>query len=264
MIGIFDSGVGGLAIQRQIGRFLPRIDIAYLADTAAFPYGPKTPEFIIDRTARISRALIERGARLIVVACNTATVVAIESLRRKFNLPFVGVEPAVKVAAELAPADGPIYVLLTQNSALGRKYTELVRRVAGGRPVRAVCLDLLAEVVEDGSFTRPEVRQRIEAEVREAVGEPPEGSQVVLGCTHYVFLRELFQEIFGPGVNVLEPSLPVAEQVVRVVKKLGIPVEESGRREYLSTGDPEAFALRLRLLTRESPGPSGVLRFSFD
>jgi len=260
MIGIFDSGVGGLAIQRQIGRFLPRADIAYLADTAAFPYGPKSTEFLIARTAKITRLLIERGAQLIVVACNTATVVAIESLRRSFSVPFVGVEPAVKVAAELAPAGGPIYVLLTRNSALGRKYTELVRRVAGGRPVRAVCLDLLAEVVEDGSFTRPEVRQRIEAEVREAVGEPPEGAQVVLGCTHYVFLRELFQEVFGPGVNVLEPSLPVAEQVLRVVNKFGIPVEESGRREYLSTGDPADFAGRLTALTGERPGTVGAVR----
>ena len=262
MIGIFDSGVGGLAILRQVRRLLPRADIVYLADSEAFPYGPKSAEFVIDKTVRISRALIDRGAALVVVACNTATVVAIEALRAGFAVPFVGVEPAVKVAAELASADGPIFVLLTPNSASGRKYNDLVQRFADGRRVEAVCLEMLAEVVEDGSYRRSEVAGEIIRQVKAALGALPDGAQVVLGCTHYVFLRDLFQQAFGPGVNILEPSLPVAEQVVRVVKKHSIPVDESGRREFFCTGNCEYFASRVAELTGEKLTSIEVLHLS--
>ncbi len=120
MIGIFDSGAGGLAILREINRLLPNASTTYLADTEAFPYGGKSPGFVIERCSKISSLLIERGAKVIVVACNTATVVAIEHLRAQFaEIPFVGVEPAVKVAAANGSA-GPNSRTVLNSTAISR------------------------------------------------------------------------------------------------------------------------------------------------
>ena len=236
MIGMFDSGIGGLAILDAMGRLLPRADITYLADTAAFPYGPKSPEFVIGRCERISRLLIGRGAEVIVVACNTATVVAIEHLRARFaETPFVGVEPAVKVAASNGQS-GPIYVLMTANTAAGGKYAALVERHGGGRAVHPVVIDMLAPAVEDGSFRTPEVADEIRRKLKQEIGDPPAGSQLVLGCTHYIFLKDLLRESLGPDVEILEPSDAVARQTERVLHQQGADTSAgSGRLSLLCT-----------------------------
>lgn len=248
MIGIFDSGVGGLAILRQVAKLLPQADILYLADTAAFPYGPRSTRFVKSRTAAITRFLIQRGAQLVVVACNTATVVAIHHLREVFDIPFVGVEPPVKVAAELAGHREPICVLLTQNTASGKKYADLVKRFSQGRRVEAVCLPLLAQVVEDGSFRNKKVAAKVVKTVKNALGELTTGAKLVLGCTHYIFLQELLQEAFGPAVKILEPGRSVAKQVQRLMTEHGIGAEKSGRIDFYCTGDVEAFAGRVTYL----------------
>ncbi len=226
MIGVFDSGAGGLAILREIKRLLPDADTTYLADTGAFPYGDKSPEFVIERCTRITRLLIGRGARVIVLACNTATVVAIEQLRNSFDIPFVGVEPAIKVAADGANP-GPIFVLMTANTAAGAKYTSLVERHAGGRTVRPLVIGMLAAVVEDGSFQQEEVATEIRRQVKQTLGELPPGSQVVLGCTHYIFLKDILQTALDQGVEILEPGAAVARQVERVLSSQG-PITTTG------------------------------------
>lgn len=254
MIGIFDSGVGGLAIFRQVANLLPQADILYLADTDAFPYGPRSTQFLKSRTAALTRFLISKGAGLVVAACNTATVVAISYLRQAFDIPFVGVEPPVKVAAELPGREGPICVLLTQNTASGKKYADLVKKYSQGRRVEAVCLPLLARVVEDGSFKDQKVAAQVVETVRNALGQLSSGAKVVLGCTHYIFLQELLQEAFGPSAKILEPGRAVAEQVRRLLAEHGIPEVENGRREFYCTGDTESFAARVEdLLAVERP-----------
>jgi len=254
MIGIFDSGVGGLAIFRQVVNLLPRADILYLADTEAFPYGPRPTRFLKSRTASLTRFLISQGAELVVVACNTATVVAISYLRRIFDIPFVGVEPPVKVAAELPGREEPVCVLLTQNTASGKKYADLVKKYSQRRRVEALCLPLLARVVEEGSFKDKKVAVQVVDNVRKALGELNSGAKVVLGCTHYIFLQELLQEAFGPSVKILEPGRAVAEQVRRLLAEHGIPEVEKGRREFFCTGDVDQFAARVEnLLAVEKP-----------
>ena len=248
MIGIFDSGVGGLAILREVTDLLPQADILYLADTEAFPYGPRSARFLNSRTAAITRFLLSRGARLVAVACNTATVVAIHHLRRVFDIPFVGVEPPVKVAAQLPGKEEPVFVLLTQNTASGKKYADLVKRFSQGRRVEAVCLPLLARVVEDGSFRDAEIAFQVAETVKNTLGELDAGAKVVLGCTHYIFLKELLQQTFGPSVKILEPGRAVAEQVRRLMTEGGIPAEENGRIKFYSTGDPDEFAGRVENL----------------
>lgn len=244
MIGVFDSGLGGLAILRRINELLPGAGTAYFADSGAFPYGPRPAAYLRQRTSRITEFLLDRGARVIVVACNTATVVAIRHLRDKFDVPFVGVEPAVKVAASAPGDSGPIFVLMTENTAAGEKYAALVREHAPGREVRPVCLPLLAKVVEDGTFREPDTAAQVGRLVRNALGaELRPGARVVLGCTHYVFLEDILREALGPGVEILEPSRAVARQVKRVLERGGIlPMAGgTGKREFFCTGDREEF-----------------------
>ncbi len=233
MIGVFDSGAGGLAILREIKRLLPGASTTYLADTAAFPYGSKSPEFVIERCTKISSLLIERGAQVIVIACNTATVVAVEQLRGEFRIPFVGVEPAVKVAAANGSA-GPIAVLMTANTAAGHKYASLVERHAEGHPPRPVMIEMLAAVVEDGSFRNSDVADKIVRRVKAELGDLPPGSQLVLGCTHYIFLKNILQTALGAGVKILEPSEAVARQVKRVL---------GGKEHVAPPGGPAQHAL---------------------
>jgi glutamate racemase len=247
MIGIFDSGVGGLSLLRELELCLPKADILYLADNACFPYGSRPPQWLRYRAAAITRILIERGCHLVVVACNTATVVAIESLRKKFPAPFVGIVPPVKVAAAREP-EKPIVVLMTENTAEGSKYTELVRAYAGGARVEEVRLPLLAEMVEELEFRGPKAAERIVRDVRDLLGGRDRGCRLVLGCTHYVFLRTLLQEGLGPGVEVLDPCAAVAAQVLRVCDQQRIPTAESGARKFLSTGNSERFAEQVEVL----------------
>jgi glutamate racemase len=237
MIGIFDSGVGGLSIWREVASRLPRADIIYLADNGVFPYGSRPPDVVRSRSEQITRELVRRGAHLVVVACNTATVTAIEHLRATFGIPFVGVEPPVKVAAR--QGDRPILVLMTANTAGGRKYLELVQAHAAGRKVTGVSLDLLARVVEDGSFREPQVAAAIARAILKQTGPLEPGTQVVLGCTHYTFLKEIFQTRLDAAVEVLDPAPAVAEQALRLVRQHGIPEVEAGRREFLCTGEVE-------------------------
>ena len=250
MIGIFDSGVGGLAVWRELLKLLPESDITYLADTAAFPYGSKSPGFIIRRAKEITRTLCHMGARLIVVACNTATVVSIKELRHTFPVPFVGVVPPVKVAASTAGSrNETIFVLLTQNTAAGSKYTRLVTSWAGEKRVEAFTLPILARVVEDGSFRQAQVAESLVHTLRNKFNhQDPQKIRIVLGCTHYVFLRDLLAKALGPDIEIFDPCPAVAMQAVRILNGDPPQAGNRGKRVFLSTGDPEKFALQAGML----------------
>ncbi|MCE5272007.1 glutamate racemase [bacterium] len=244
MIGLFDSGLGGLAIWREVDARLPRADILYLSDSGAFPYGHRHPDFVRSRAEAITRELIRRGCSLVVVACNTATVTSIRALREAFPIPFVGVVPPVKVAAQHGA--GPILALTTANTAAGRKYMELLEAHAPGRAVTGVSLDLLARIVEDGSYRDPEVAEAAARAILERSGPLEPGTQVVLGCTHYTFLRRVLETRLGAPVVVIDPAPAVAEQVLRLVRQHGIAEAEAGRREFLCTGDTPSMQRFLR------------------
>ena len=251
MIAVFDSGAGGLAILTSIRESMPRANLTYLSDNVFFPYGEKDSNSIIRRSEEISRLLLDRGARLIVVACNTATVVAIEHLRQIFPVPFVGVEPAVKVAAEVYKGN-PTVVLSTSNTAVGVKYRKLVERWSDESSIIQVRVPLLAQMVEEGKFRDQSVRQEAMRQVRSQLPQFPENSplNVVLGCTHYIFLEEFIAEIFGSRANIIEPSDAVAAQVVRVVELLGDTAQEeqSGTLNFLTSGDPAILAAQVEML----------------
>jgi glutamate racemase len=244
---MFDSGAGGLALLAEVRRVMPGEDVVYFSDTAYFPYGPRPAKEIRERAEAITRELLERGAKLIVVACNTATSAAIAHLRSTFDVPFVGMEPALKPAAERT-LSGKVAMLVTPGTARGEKLAALIDRYGAEVSVQTIEAPGLAERVEAGATEDEETRallHRYLAPVRES------GADVlVLGCTHYAFLRAAIDRDVGDIVEVIEPSEAVARQVKRVLsdRRLRNPRAEGGGVLYLCSGDEAAFeALRVKL-----------------
>ena len=250
-IGMFDSGAGGLAVLREVRRLLPGEDVVYYADTAWFPYGPRPPDEVLARAEAVTRDLMSRGAKLIVVACNTATSAAVASLRESFDVPFVGMEPALKPAAART-STGVVALLVTPGTARGEKLADLIDRHGRDVQVRVIEAPGLADAVEAGMLEAEDTRalvRRYAAAVRDS------GADVLaLGCTHYAFLRRAFERELEPSVEVIEPSEAVARQVTRVLGERGLrnPRDASGRVEYVCSGDAARFeAVRVALMAEE-------------
>ena len=245
---MFDSGVGGLAVLAEVRRLLPGEDILYYADTAWFPYGPRRPDEIRTRSEAVTRELLARGAKLVVVACNTATSAAIEHLRATFDVPFVGMEPALKPAAERTQS-GAVTLLVTPGTARGEKLAALIDRHGRNVAVQVIEAPGLAEAVEAGALDDPATLamvRRYSGEVRAS------GADVLaLGCTHYAFLRAAFERELGENIAVIEPSEAVARRVAAVLEEQALrnPRTSNGHVAYLCSGDPAAFdASRARLM----------------
>jgi len=241
-IGIFDSGVGGLSVWREIRRALPRHDTLYLADQAHVPYGSRPLEQVREFAAEITRFLQQERARVIVVACNTASAAALHHLRAAFpSLPFVGMEPAVKPAAENTRT-GVVGVIATPATFQGELFASLLERFASDVDVRTQVCPGLVQAVERGEVDTPEAEQllrRCLAPLLEAGID-----ELVLGCTHYPFLRPLIQRIVGPRVEIVDPAPAVARQVGRVLTQHHLPGHRAPARRHLfyTTGDPGAFS----------------------
>ncbi len=214
-IGMFDSGLGGLSVLRDIRALMPNEDIRYYADNAYCPYGLRSREQIQERSRLISGLLLDQGAKAIVVACNTASSMAIDDLRASFpETLFVGLEPAVKPAARLTKT-GKVGVLATPRTVAGERLRWLIETHAGGIEVRSVAAAGLVELVEAGTLTgsavtnalRPLLDPMIEAEV----------DVIVLGCTHYPFLRADIEAYMGPGVPVIDSGAAIARRTKHVL-----------------------------------------------
>jgi glutamate racemase len=259
-IGMFDSGAGGLAVLAELHRLLPGEDILYYADAAHFPYGPRPAAEIRERADAIARELVALDAKLIVVACNTATSAAIKHLRDAFDVWFVGMEPALKPAAERT-LSGRVALLVTPGTARGEKLAALIDRYGAEVTVDTIEAPGLAARVEAGDIDGPETRAllgRYLAPLRAS------GADVLaLGCTHYAFLRPAIEELLGEGVVVIEPSEAVARQAQRILEsqRLRNPSASGGAVRYLTSGDPAAFAAtraRLRAAGAAVPEPAAA------
>ncbi len=236
-IGLFDSGVGGLSVMKEVRRFLPGEDLIYVADSKFCPYGEKTPGEIRERSSTIAKFLRSKGAKLIVVACNTASIAALQYLREEFSLPFIGVEPAVKQAA-LYTKNKKVGVLATGLTLSGERFSSLVQRFAGGLTVIDQPCPGLVEKVEKGEVSSSETENLVEKYLQPLTAEGVD--VVVLGCTHYPFLKPLVQKLVDPEVEVLDTGEPVARQTHRVLveKSLLAPSFEGGREWFYTSGDP--------------------------
>jgi glutamate racemase len=215
-VGVFDSGVGGISVLREIRGLLPALDLTYAADSAHCPYGTKSDTEIRARACATARFLIEqRGARAVVVACNTATAAAIDSLRETFaDVPIVGMEPAVKPAAA-ATRSGVVGVLATGATLGGERFAGLAARFSDGIELLTQACPGLVEQVESGALDAPATLALLRGYVEPLLAR---GADVlVLGCTHYPFLRPALAGIVGPEVAVIDTGAAVARQLARVL-----------------------------------------------
>jgi len=253
-IGVFDSGVGGLSVWREIVRQWPHEDTIYFADQIHIPYGPRSLEEIRQFSEAITRFLLERGCKAIVVACNTASAAALQYLRETFpQVPFVGMEPAVKPAAE-STQTGVVGVLATPATFQGALFASVVERFANGVGlINRVCPGLV-EQIEAGRLDTPDTDAMLRGFLKPVV--EANADTIVLACTHYPFAIDSIRRIVGPGVNVIDPSPAIARQTGRVLAERGLSAPEtgSGRHTFITSGDREALAQTLdRLLDAVGP-----------
>ncbi len=241
-IGVFDSGVGGLSVLRAIRERLPDEDMIYVADQAHVPYGPRPREEVLQFAEEIVRYLLGRGVKLIVVACNTASAVALHGLRETFpEIPFVGMEPAVKPAAERTQS-GVVGVLATPATFQGELYASTVERFAQGVTVLQDTCPGLVEQIEKGALDTSETRQILEDALLPMLAQGMD--RVVMGCTHYPFVIPVIKEIVGDGVEVVDPSPAIARQVERLLERHGLRNTGGGEGEawFATTGEVEQLA----------------------
>ncbi len=248
-IGVFDSGVGGLSVLRELRRALPSERLIYFADSAYCPYGGKPQSQILARCSAVTESLLAENVKLIVVACNTATIAAVEQLRATYPLPFVGMEPAVKPAVA-ATRSGVVGVLATGAALGGEKFHRLLKAHARGVRVITQPCPGLVEHVERGDVDSPEVRALLGRYLRPLLDA---GADVlVLGCTHYPFLRSAIAGIVGPEVLLLDTGEAVARQARRVLEREQLLDADQGPGgvEWRGSGDVSAVIDRLWLLTQ--------------
>lgn len=213
-VGVFDSGVGGISVLNELRAVLPGSDFTYVADQAHCPYGDRPAAQIVDRAAVITDFLVEQGADVVVVACNTATVAAIDVLRSRSSIPLVGTEPPVKPAAA-ATRMGAVGVLATSRTLDGAKFGRLVETHAAGARILVQPCPGLADRVEAGDLDGPATRAVLERRLEPFFEAPVD--VVVLGSTHYVFLRPLIEALVGDRVTVLDPVAGVVRRTRAVL-----------------------------------------------
>lgn len=216
IIGFFDSGIGGMSVVREFRRLRPEAAVYYIADWEHCPYGNKPESLIRERAHVLTRRLLGQGCQVVVVACNTATAVAIDSLRVTFEVPFVGMEPAVKPAA-LHSKSGVVGILATESTFQGRLFKETSARFVGHARIITAVGKGFVERVEAGDVDSPQT----EAIIREAIRPLLDAGadHLVLGCTHYPFLKTVIQKVAGPDVVIVDPSLPVALRAADLLDK---------------------------------------------
>lgn len=246
-IGVFDSGVGGLSVFRAIQQVLPHESLIYLADQAHVPYGLRPRDEVRDFSEAITRCLLDLGAKLVVVACNTASAAALQTLRHQFpDIPIVGMEPAVKPAAEQTQT-GVVGVLATAATFQGELYASVIERFAHGVTIlQDTCPGLVGQI-EQGLTAAFETSQILERALHPMLKQHID--TVVLGCTHYPFVIPLIQQIVGAGVRVIDPAPAVARQVERLLGQHGLTTNRKSRGEriFYTTGDPHQLERLLSL-----------------
>lgn len=232
MIGVFDSGVGGLSVLREIRALMPDVDLIYVADRARAPYGTRSLAEVEQISLEIGEWLIDRGASTLVVACNTASAAALETMRGRFDgLPIVGMEPAVKPAAARTRS-GVIAVFATAATFQGRLFESVVSRHGTSVRVVARACPQWVELVEAGLVDANEVAHSVAPVLDEAVEE---GADVaVLGCTHFSFLGPAISTLGGERLSVIDPAPAVAAQTARVATR----PEGEGVLRLAASGDP--------------------------
>ncbi len=234
-IGVFDSGVGGLSVLKHIRAALPRHDLYYVADSGHVPYGEKTQDYIRERSLAVTQFLVDEGAAAVVIACNTATAAAAAFLRERFTLPIVAMEPAVKPAVA-ATRSGVVGVLATVGTLESARFAALLEQYAGDVEIVTQACPGLVEQVEAGELDSPATRALVERYMQPLIARGAD--TLVLGCTHYPFLKPVIIELAGPDVRLIDTGEAVARQVVRRLPPVASRAEMGAPSDrFWSTGD---------------------------
>jgi glutamate racemase len=224
-VGVFDSGVGGLSVLREIRRLLPGESVVYVADSGFGPYGDREADFIAERADTIVSFLMTKKVKALVVACNTVTGVAVERLRAAYRLPVIAIEPAVKPAVA-ATRSGVVGVLATTATLASQKFKDLLARHARRAQVLVQACPGLADRVEVGDFDGPDTKALIARYVEPLIAQ---GADVlVIGCTHYTFLTQTIQTVVGTKVSIMDPAPAVARELGRRLESQGLRASSPG------------------------------------
>lgn len=233
MIGVFDSGVGGLSVLKEIVPLIPSESYIYIADSGYCPYGPKSKEEIIQRAKLITDFLISKGANIIVVACNTATAAAISYLRSNYSIPFIGMEPAIKPAV-LNSKSGVVGVLATRGTFKGELYLNTLNKFAFNKKVIEQVGEGLVELVEDNNVNSKQADSLLRSYILPMINAGAD--KLVLGCTHYPFLIDKIKDISGDRLEIINPAPYVAKHCKEVLDEISYSLEDPKFLYFYTTG----------------------------
>jgi len=240
-IGVFDSGVGGLSVLKELQRLLPNENFIFLADQLYVPYGEKSKRQLINLSHRITDYFLTRDIKLMVIACNTATCHTIDSLRKKYQLPIVGTVPAVKSAAEKTRT-GVIAVISTPATAKSQALKKLIRNHCRNVTVLNIGCKNLEDAVENGKSDESEISKLLEKYLKPV--RQSEADHLVLGCTHYPFLKNTLKKFVRPSARIIDSGPAIARQTESLLINHSIKNTKKGRgtTSYLTTGDAAKFS----------------------
>lgn len=247
-IGIFDSGVGGLSVWDKVSRLLPNEDIIYLADSKNCPYGPKSPDEVVELSIKNTEFLLKYNCKLIIVACNTATASAIDVLRAKYDIPFVGMEPAVKPAAQNTNT-GKIGILATKGTFEGKLYKETSQKYAQNVDKLIQIGDGLVELVEANQANSPQAAELLAKYVKPMIEANVD--HIVLGCTHYPFFIPTLKQLLPERIQIVDPAPAVAERTKSLLEKnkLENTNKESGKHTFFNSANTNTLSILVKHLT---------------
>jgi glutamate racemase len=248
-VGVFDSGIGGLSILREIHELMPTEDLCYVADSAWMPYGEKRAAVVRDRSLKIARFLVEeQGCKAIVVACNTATGLAVDLLREELEVPVIAIEPAIKPAIERTQS-GVIGVMATPGTLSGEKFDRLKNRFSGDKRIISTPCPGLAKEIERGKPRAIRLRRLLTRFIQPFLEEGAD--VIVLGCTHYPLVKPMIKEIAGAGVQLIDSGEAVARQLSRKLEESGLrsPSAREGCQHFWCSGRLDGCASSLARLS---------------
>jgi len=249
-IGIFDSGIGGLPIAQKVRELLPSEDIIYVADTAFAPYGEKSEAEILQRAIQVVEFLLSKNVKAIVVACNTATMVAIKTLRERYDVPFIGVEPGVKPAA-IQTKTGVIGVLATEKTLSSHAFDALAKRVAGNVQMEIQPSPKLVHLVENLQLDFDQAHKAVREYVEPLMIKGAD--TIILGCTHFAHLTPVIEQVAGSPVTVISTELAVAKEVQRRLdlEKLLCMATLPAMNRFYTSGDLDLYRKQIAHLWQD-------------
>ena len=250
-IGIFDSGVGGLSILRELHKLLPGEDYIFLADQINVPYGEKNKSQLISLTYKIVDFFISKNAKLIVVACNTATCYTIDALRKKYDLPIVGTVPAIKPAIEMTRTN-VVAVISTPATSKSSVLNDLINKYGKDVEVINIGCKGLEDTVENGKLNSPQTKNLVKKYLVDIKNS--RADHLVLGYTHYPFLKYYIQQTLGHSIKLVDSGLAVANRTksLLLINKISNTTQKLGKTIYFTTGNPKKFSETASVLLKQS------------